>query len=83
MMRSVALVCGIIAILLGGLWLLQGLGVVQLRPILCFADCAPIQGPSAMWAVIGAITVAVGGIGIAWSRRRRASSPDSTQSGTK
>lgn len=83
MMRSVALVCGIIAILLGGLWLLQGLGIVRLRPILCFADCAPIQGPSAMWAGVGAVTVAVGGIGIAWSCRRGAISPNSTQSGSK
>lgn len=75
MMRIVALVCGIVAVLLGGLWLLQGLGIVQLRPILCFADCVPIQGPSVTWAV--------GGFGIAWSRRRPSSSPILTQPGSK
>ena len=40
------LLLGILAILLGGLWLPQGLGLVEVRPILCFADCAPVQGPS-------------------------------------
>ena len=75
MTRIIAFICGIIAVLLGGLWLLQGLGIVQVRPILCFADCAPIQGPSANWAVIGAIALAVGGYGVFWSRRRPAGSP--------
>ena len=70
MMRLIALICGILAVLLGGLWLLQGLGVVHLRPLLCFADCAPLQGPSVTWAVIGAVTLAVGGIGVVWSRRQ-------------
>lgn len=83
MMRIVALVFGVMAVLLGGLWLLQGLGLVQLRPILCFADCAPIQGSSVTWAVVGALGLAVGGFGIAWSRRRPAASPMPTQPGLK
>jgi hypothetical protein len=68
--RIIALVFGIIAILLGGLWLLQGLGLVSVRPILCFADCAPIQRPSNTWAAIGALALAAGGICIGWSRRQ-------------
>ena len=52
-MRRLVAVVGALAIMLGGLWLLQGLGVVRLRPILCFADCAPVQGPSTTWALIG------------------------------
>ncbi len=71
MIRITVLVSGIIAILLGGLWLLQGLGLVHLRPILCFADCAPVQGPSGTWAAIGAVTLAVGGFGVFWSRKQR------------
>ena len=71
MIRIIVLVSGIIAILLGALWLLQGLGIVHLRPLLCFADCAPVQGPSATWAVIGAIAVAVGAYGVVWSRRHK------------
>jgi hypothetical protein len=69
MIRIIALVFSVIAILLGGLWLLQGLGVVHLRPILCFADCEPLQGPSTAWAVIGAVTLVVGGFGFFWSRK--------------
>ena len=52
--------------MLGGLWLLQGVGVVRLQPILCFADCTAIQGPSMAWALIGGV-VAVAG---AWSMFR-------------
>ncbi len=69
MLRITALVFGVIAVLLGGLWLLQGLGIVEVRPILCFADCEPIQGPSTTWVVIGGITLAIGGLGLFWFRK--------------
>jgi hypothetical protein len=59
-MRKIIGVVGIVAVLLGGLWLLQGLGLVHVRPILCFADCAPIQGKSMTWAVIGFVVAALG-----------------------
>jgi hypothetical protein len=59
-MKTVALIAGVISLLLGGLWLLQGLGVVQIRPILCFANCAPIQGPSLTWAIAGFVLATVG-----------------------
>ncbi len=71
-MKKAAFFSGLIAALLGGLWLLQGLGIVQMRPILCFADCVPVQGPSAIWAVIGASVLAVGGVAVFWSVKRRA-----------
>jgi hypothetical protein len=58
--KKIVLFSGLIAVLLGGLWLLQGIGIVHLRPILCFADCAPVQGPSTTWAVIGAVTLCAG-----------------------
>ncbi len=61
----------VIAILLGGLWLLQGLGIVHLRPILCFADCVPVQGPSISWVVVGAAMLAVGGYGADWARNKK------------
>jgi hypothetical protein len=63
-MKKLTLLGGVIAVLLGGLWLLQGLGAVHVRPILCFVDCAPIQGTSQTWAIIGIVTVAVGVIAI-------------------
>lgn len=69
--NKVALLLGLAGALLGGLWLLQGLGIVELRPILCFADCEPVQGPSVTWAVIGAIVLVTGGVAVAWSWKRR------------
>ena len=83
MMRIVVLVFGIIAVLLGGLWLLQGLGIVQVRPILCFADCAPVQGPSLVWAVVGAVVLVVGGFGVLWSRKRPAGAALPTRPGSR
>ncbi len=69
-MKLAAMIFGVISALLGGLWLLQGLGTVRLQPILCFADCAAIQGPSLTWAVIGAFALAVGGLVIFWALKR-------------
>ena len=70
-MKKTSFFIGLIAVLLGGLWLLQGLGIVHLRPVLCFADCDPIQGPSATWAVIGVAVLAAGGVAVFWSVQRR------------
>ncbi len=69
-MKKAATVFGVLCALLGGLWLLQGLGIVHVRPILCFADCAEIQGPLLTWAVIGAAALAVGGLVIFWTSKR-------------
>lgn len=73
-MKTIALVVGVICVLLGGLWMFQALGIVQVRPILCFADCAPIQGPSSTWAIVGVIALASGVLAISYSRKRRRSS---------
>jgi hypothetical protein len=61
---------GIVSVLLGGLWLLQGLGIVQMNAILCFANCVPLQDPSATWAVIGAVMLVAGGVAMLWSFKR-------------
>ena len=71
-MKKIAFLLGLVGSLVGGLWLLQGLGVVHLRPILCFADCVPLQGPSATWAVIGALVFAAGSGAVWWAWKRRA-----------
>jgi hypothetical protein len=70
-MRTFALIVSVIAVLLGGLWLLQGLGLVQIEPILCFADCEPLQGPSSTWTVIGLVVLGAGILGILRSVRSR------------
>jgi hypothetical protein len=71
MVKTIAVVLGVIGTVLGGLWLLQGLGVVRIEPILCFADCEPVQGPSTMWAIVGFL-VGTGGIAlVVFSLKRR------------
>ena len=71
-MKIVGLLFGLAAVLLGCLWLLQGIGLVHLRPLLCFADCEPVQGPSASWAVMGALVFTIGAAVVRWSSKRRA-----------
>jgi len=63
-MKSLVRIVSVLGVLLGGLWLVQGLGLVQIRPILCFAECEPVQGPSAVWAVLGVLLMAAGVFGI-------------------
>lgn len=70
-MKKIAFFVGLVAVLLGALWLLQGLGIVQMRPILCFANCDSLQGPSATWAIIGAAVFATGCAALFWSSKSR------------
>jgi hypothetical protein len=60
LMRIVILVVGVLAVLLGSLWLLQGVGLVRIDPIFCVADCAPLEGPSVPWAIAGFVLLAGG-----------------------
>jgi hypothetical protein len=70
-MKVVALILGVIAVLLGGLWLLQGLGVVQIEPIACIAECEALEGPSTTWAIIGFVVALAGVLAILYAVRRR------------
>ncbi|WP_243668725.1 hypothetical protein [Methanoculleus chikugoensis] len=47
---------------IGLLWLLQGTGLLRIRPILCIANCEEIVGPSPVWAVSGLIALVIGAI---------------------
>lgn len=71
-MSKIALAAGIVCILLGGFWLLQGLGLVHVRPILCIADCAPVEGSSRSWAIIGLLALMAGAAMIVYFFKRRA-----------
>ena len=70
-MKKVAFFMGLIAALLGTLWLLQGLALVHMQPLLCFAECDAVQGPSMVWAIIGAVLLMAGGAAMIWSLKRR------------
>jgi hypothetical protein len=68
MIRIPAITCAVMVALLGGRWSLQRLGIVQIWPIECLANCTPIQGRSTTWAAIRAVTLVTGGFGIVRSR---------------
>jgi hypothetical protein len=70
-MRILIGIVGVIALALGLLWLLQGLGLVHLRPILCVANCEEVQGRSITWAIVGFVTAAFGAWDVIYGIRRR------------
>lgn len=70
-MKALVLVVSVVAVLLGGLWLLQGLGLLTIQPILCVADCEPLVGPSAGWALAGIVAVVLGLSGLRYVSGRR------------
>ena len=47
-------------VLLGGLWLLQGLGIVRIEPIACVGACQAITGPNTTWQLLGVAAVVSG-----------------------
>ncbi len=67
---TVLTILGVIVGILGMLWLVQGLGIIQIDPILCVGDCEPITGRSVQWTVIGAIALFVGSVSV-WAGLRR------------
>lgn len=69
-MRWILLVAGGIGIFLGGLWLLQGLALVEIAPILCVADCQPLVGGSPTWAIIGFVVLAAGAAALLYVLKR-------------
>jgi hypothetical protein len=71
-MKIIALILGVLGALLGGLWLLQGLGLVQIEPIACVADCEALEGPSPTWAAIGGAVLLASALAIFYGLKRRA-----------
>jgi hypothetical protein len=64
-LKLIAQVLGVAMVLAGGLWTLQGLGIVMWP-----ADSFMLADKS--WAVNGAITVVIGALLFWWGSRRRA-----------
>ncbi len=60
---------GVFVAILGLLWLLQGTGILRMRPILCIANCEEVVGPSLFWAAAGAVALIIGAIVVAVSVR--------------
>ncbi|HTK51771.1 MAG TPA: hypothetical protein VL308_07800 [Gemmatimonadaceae bacterium] len=71
-LRTIArILFGVALMLLGLLWLLQGADLVHIRPILCVANCKPLEGGSVGWMAAGALVLVVGLLVIASGIRRR------------
>ena len=68
-MRWLSRIVGVIAGLLGLLWLVQGLGLVTIPPILCVAECETLAGPSTGWAIAGLVLLLAGVAAVMVSRR--------------
>ncbi|WIY51844.1 hypothetical protein O9Z70_10145 [Devosia sp. YIM 151766] len=64
-MKWLGLILGIAALLLGGLWFLQGVGAIVIEPIACVGACEALEGPSLPWALGGA-ALGIIGIGLIW-----------------
>lgn len=72
------LIGGFIAFL-GLLWFLQGTGILQMRPILCVANCEGIVGTSPSWAVAGAVAFVLGSAIAVVNARRFGTPQDKTE----
>ena len=51
---------GFILAALGLMWFLQGIAILNVCPILCFADCECIAGGSMFWEIAGIIALIIG-----------------------
>lgn len=58
--KTAKVALGIVLILLGLLWTLQGADAVRIPPIMCVANCEPITGGSPGWLAAGVVTMVAG-----------------------
>lgn len=63
-------IVSVLALLLGGLWFLQGTGLVTIEPIACIGECEPVEGPSTTWTAFGLMLVLAALVGIWFVTRR-------------
>ncbi len=69
--RGIVGIVSVLAILLGGLWFLQGTGLVVIEPIACVGECEPLEGPSSGWAIMGFATMLLAAAALWWAVKRR------------
>ena len=58
--RYVMRVFGLALSMLGLLWLLQGAGIIHVRPLLCVSQCTPMAGTSLDWTLAGSLILIAG-----------------------
>ena len=69
-MQVFKIVFGIVLVALGLLWSLQGAELIQVKPILCVANCEPMVGGSVLWLIVG-IGALAAGLGLLVSVKRK------------
>lgn len=67
---TVLTILGALVALLGALWVVQGLGIIQMDAIFCVADCGPITGKSVQWTVSGVLALFAGIVTVRAGLRR-------------
>ena len=70
-MKVFKIVAETLLIALGLLWSLQGADLIQIKPVLCVANCEHIAGGSTLWLSIGIITTVIGLVLLASLRLKR------------
>jgi len=60
MLKVTRIAVGFLLAALGVLWTLQGADLVRVKPILCFANCEPLEGGSTGWLIAGLVSLAIG-----------------------
>jgi hypothetical protein len=68
--KAVRIGVGVVLLLLGLLWALQGADIIRIKPIGCVAECEPITGGSLGWLVAGVLAMLVGLLLLLVGRRR-------------
>jgi hypothetical protein len=71
MLKWIGAIVGVLILALGGLWFLQGTGIVVIEPIACVGECTALTGPSLTWALAGLAAMLVGAALLWFSFRRR------------
>jgi hypothetical protein len=69
-MRILKLIVGIVLVLLGLLWALQGADLIHIEPVMCVANCEPLIGGSTTWLITG-VLVMVAGAGMLYTLKRK------------
>ena len=70
MLNRLLQVVAALLVALGALWSVQGAGIVHIKPVLCVADCAELEGASGQWLATGLGAIAAG-VGLWYYARRR------------
>jgi hypothetical protein len=65
-----ATLIGLILVIIGLVWFLQGAAILHLCPVLCFTDCECVTGGSPFWEA-GGVIASIMGIGIVYFGLRR------------